>query len=49
MPRCEIGDFKAARAQANCWLSNVTSADNKATPQLFLGRTYLTDGNTQQA
>jgi thiol-disulfide isomerase/thioredoxin len=40
----EIGDFKAARAQAELLLSNVTSADNKATAQLYLGRTYLTEG-----
>ena len=40
----EIGDFKAARTQAEAMLAQVTSPVDKATAQFLLGRTYLAEG-----
>lgn len=40
----ELGDFKAARAQAEAILANVSSPVDKAQAQFLLGRTYLTEG-----
>jgi thiol-disulfide isomerase/thioredoxin len=40
----EMGDFKAARAQAEMLLANVTNPGDKAQAQFFVGRTYLAEG-----
>jgi thiol-disulfide isomerase/thioredoxin len=40
----EIGDFKAARTEAELMLAQVTSPVDKATAQYLLGRTYLAEG-----
>jgi thiol-disulfide isomerase/thioredoxin len=40
----ELGDFKAARTQAELMLAQVTSPVDKATAQFLLGRTYLAEG-----
>jgi len=40
----ELGDFKAARAQAEAMLANVSSPGDKAQAQYFLGRTYMAEG-----
>lgn len=40
----EMGDFKAARVQAEAMLANVTTPGDKAQAQFFVGRTYLAEG-----
>jgi thiol-disulfide isomerase/thioredoxin len=40
----QMGDFKAARAQAELMLSNVTSPGDKAHAEFFVGRTNLAEG-----
>ncbi|MGA2833458.1 MAG: redoxin domain-containing protein [Terracidiphilus sp.] len=40
----EMGDFKAARTQAEAMLAQVTNPVDKATAKYLLGRTYLAEG-----
>jgi thiol-disulfide isomerase/thioredoxin len=40
----EIGDFKAARVQAEALLANVSSPGDKAQAQYYLGRTCMAEG-----
>jgi thiol-disulfide isomerase/thioredoxin len=40
----EMGDFKAARAQAEAMLANVSSPGDKAQAQLFLGQACMAEG-----
>jgi thiol-disulfide isomerase/thioredoxin len=40
----QYGDFKAARAQAEAVLANVTSPGDKATAQILLGRACMAEG-----
>jgi thiol-disulfide isomerase/thioredoxin len=40
----QMGDFKAARVQAEAMLAHVTTPGDKAQAQFFVGRTYLAEG-----